>query len=63
MRKIIFKKSGRIMNVENNVAFGFIDRGLAVLFKGANMEEKGLDEPQKDKMMKRTNKKDKIRIK
>lgn len=44
------------MTVDNNVAHGFIERGLAVIYKG-------IEEAPKDKMLKRTNKKDKIRIK
>jgi len=54
MRKIQFKNSGKVVEVENNVAHSFIDRGLAVLYKG-------FDEPPKDKMV--TIKKNKVRKK
>lgn len=45
MQKIIFLNSGKIVEVENNIAHKFIDKGLAVLFK------RGLDKPKKDKMI------------
>lgn len=48
MKKIVYIKSGKVEDVDNNVAFGLIDRGEAKLFK-----KKEISEPPKDKMMKR----------
>ena len=44
MRQIKLKSTGEVLEVENNVAHSFIDRGLATL-------SKGLDKPKKDKMI------------
>jgi hypothetical protein len=41
MQKIILNRTGEEMEVDNNVAHAFIDRGLAKL--------KGMDKPPKDK--------------
>lgn len=49
------------MTVENNVAHGFLDRKLAIRWT-PEMEEKGFDEPKKDKMLNRRKDK-KIKVK
>ena len=45
MQKIRFKISGKIAEVENNVAHGFIERGLATLIT------KEIEESPKNKMI------------
>ena len=49
------------MTVENNVAHGFLERKLAVIWNGEE-EEKGFDEPKQNKMLNRKKNK-KIKVK
>lgn len=52
MKTIKIIETGRVWTVENNVAHGFLDRGLAVIWT------KEMEEPQQNKMMsKKKNKK------